>query len=214
MRRIILTLLLLALLPQCHAQPPLTPPCGFAHNYSVAGIVRQPSLAAALLSDIFGAEAAFFRPNVSYIAPTAMTLDGSVLEYATGSPLAMHDFSAPSKESAMLMLMAQALTGESPLAERFFATDAGSAAPSAVRAHVLSLLDRKLAALEAFESAYPAFGGHLPWFTHDASRTHIVPNPDWSNPYRVREGALFVYRGAQSGPQCALYPVYQGQCTV
>lgn len=185
--------LLLVLLSACSPisstySSPVPPRCGFARDYTVAELVSQPARQQQFLAQVMQAEAAFFRPNVSYVAATAMTLDGSILNYTSGLPLAMHDFSAPSKESAMLMLMARALNG-SHLAQLFFAQDAGSL--PAVRAHILTLLQRKLAALETFNATYPGFGGHLPWYTHDLSRTRIVPNPDWADPYRVSFTMVF-----------------------
>lgn len=230
--------------------------CRFAHDYTADGLIASAADRTAFLADVFAAEAAFYAANVSFNAHTAMVLDGTALDYASGYAGVPHLFASPAKDSQQLLLMARALNG-STLALSFFEhaaladtrvsstahasrliqpshallrkPDEGDAdgddsvqrhkadiprsrEPSRallrrssdsdgnnpdrprdrsprvdVRAFILKQVASKLAALEAWNATFPGYGGYLPWYTHDASGTRLLPTPDWAKPARVRQ---------------------------
>jgi hypothetical protein len=89
------------------------------------------------------------------IDPTTGKLVGSAYDYAT----------APAKESLHVILLIKSVQGNA---------DAQAIVPANV---ALDLLTRKVTSYEAFDAAYPGFGGYLPWFL--VQNGAAVPCPDW-----------------------------------
>lgn len=137
------------------------PPCRFAKLVSAQNLLSQASTqrdfvnAAAYYESAFGA----FAVNKE----SGLTYDGTGIDYSTGEPNSdLHDFSAPSKESLHLMVLAKALAGNE--AASIFVTRKMDFTATEVRDKVLSALELKLKAFEQWNVDYPGFGGYIPWF--------------------------------------------------
>ncbi len=92
-------------------------------------------------------------PGVSWDAACGATYDGRIFNLTTGELQdAGWTFSAPSKESLHIALLAHAVAGN-PLAQQIYNETAA-----------VSILSNKLAAFLAFNRTFPGFGGYLPWF--------------------------------------------------
>ena len=105
-----------------------------------------------------------------------------MLDYVTGEllPGGLHNFSAPSKESAHLGMLALALFGN-PYATAFIRAQSNT---SSVVDAVVSIMERKMDTYEQFNATYPGFGGFMPWvFVNDSG---IYPDgSSWANQVRV-----------------------------
>lgn len=142
--------------------------CRFARSYTCAQFQSNESALQAFLDQVAAAEGAgFHQPGVGYEPNTAFTYDGHPLNYTDGTLAGdVHDFSAASKESLHLGVLARAVAGD-----RRALLFAGGLA------NVVSLLTRKIATYEGFNATYPGYGCHLPWVA--IAPTGIAPNPDW-----------------------------------
>lgn len=156
------------------AQVPHTS-CTFAHTYTCGTLVANASAVAALVLDVAAAERAFASPGVGIHAATGMTVNGAALDDATGAQAGPQQlFSAPSKESIHLGMLARAVAGHD--AAVLFA---GGTVGAAVDALAL-----KMTALEGWVAARPGYGGFLPWFQILANDS-LAPASDWASPARV-----------------------------
>jgi len=120
-------------------------------------------------------EGNFHSPGIGYDAATGLTFDGHGIDYTTGGladPL--HYWSAPSKESIHLMLLAQALEGND-YAQIFVSPQNSSNAPAVA----LDLLTRKMNSYEKWNANYPGFGGYLPWIF--IQPTGVTPANGWED---------------------------------
>lgn len=131
--------------------------------------------------------------SVAFFTDLGLTKDGHYINYKTGSVdgCPQHNFSAPSKESLHLGLLARAIEGKEEAALIFvvspfchsnnmtfsecleFAYDHGTEVATAA-------LQQKMLSLKKWNVAYPGFGGFLPWFTV-ADGNSVVPMSDWLN---------------------------------
>ncbi|KAF8960660.1 putative GPI anchored protein [Flammula alnicola] len=137
----------------------LSPPsCRFASQYTTASIIRDPD---AFEQDVIYWEGMFHKNNVSYNVLNGMTFDGTLIDPVTGlhDVDGLHTFSAASKESLHMMLLAHVIQGT----------------PGAVRD-----FQQKWATYSTFNQTYPGFGGFLPWFAHSGA-TPLAPTWDWVN---------------------------------
>ena len=124
--------------------------------------------------------------GAAYWDEQGLTRDGSFL-YANGTLGPAHLFSAPSKESLHLGVLARALAGNVDALTFVVARDCDENGPleacqalakQAGRAEALRQLAAKVASLERFGREFPGYGGFLPWFTVNASGS-LVPLLDW-----------------------------------
>lgn len=133
--------------------------CRFAQSYR--GIDwRSKDVQKRYIADAIAAERNFFaKAGVGYDAETGMTYDGHGLDPVTGElllgpwPGGPHTFSAASKESVQISLLALSLQPQGIDAPLLFTED-----------EALDILERKVTTMEAFDAKYPAYGGFLPWF--------------------------------------------------
>jgi len=152
-----------------------TPACHFAVNYDSNGIYNSNDVRDRFLRDVFYWEANFHTPGVGYDGPTGLTFDGHGIDYVTGllaDP--QHYWSAPSKESIHLMLLAQAIEGN-PYAQIFVSPENASQAVEVA----MQLLTNKMNSYEAWNAKYPGFGGYIPWIYIQPSG--VTPANGWSN---------------------------------
>jgi len=101
---------------------------------------------------------------------TSMTYDGHRLSIETGLPLGKpHMFSAPSKESLHVAILARVLDKSSAIASATYSI-----------AEALDILEKKVTSMERFNSKYPGFGGFFPWVSYDGAGG-IQPASGWQN---------------------------------
>ena len=124
--------------------------------------------------------------GAAYDDAAGVTLDGRFLESPSGSLGPVHPFSAPSKESLHLGILARALAGDGDallfvLARNCSLDSLASCQKRAQngegRNEALRQLSRKMASLFDFNSRLPGYGGFLPWFKLVDGR--MVPQDGW-----------------------------------
>jgi len=145
--------------------------CRFALDYTCAIFLNNATATSSFLLAYAAAQSAFAAPGVGFDGPSGLTFDGHPLDYATGALLGgPHPFSAASKESTHVALLALSLRGNAVAS----AAVGGPAAAAAVAA-------AKLASYAAFNASRPGYGCHLPWFLTPS----MAPAADWASPPRV-----------------------------
>jgi hypothetical protein len=120
-------------------------------------------------------EGRFHRPGVGYNEASGLTYDGHPIHEETGELTGKpRGWSAASKESLHVMLLALAIAGDERAALFVSPERPGDAAAVAV-----ALLERKRASYCRFIEQFPGFGGFLPWFkTTDEG---LTPMPGWKD---------------------------------
>ncbi|KJE90716.1 hypothetical protein CAOG_08566 [Capsaspora owczarzaki ATCC 30864] len=141
--------------------------CRFAGQYTTSQIYSDASLRAQFVSQWLSQEANFVR-HAGVDPLTGLTLDGQRLDVKTGLPLGLpHQFTAASKESLHLAILARVLWGDGR-ASVFYSVD-----------EALQVLDTKMTSLEKFAAKYPGFAGFLPWvYVVDGE---LTPTDDFVN---------------------------------
>ena len=121
-------------------------------------------------------EGNFAKHRVGLDEILGVTYDGHGIDYYTGLPLEgyLHYWSAASKESVHLMMLAKALQ-KNEYALQFVCNDCGNS--TAQYNYALTLLERKITTYEQWNMNYPGCGGFLPWY--DANSTGLSPNEGW-----------------------------------
>lgn len=149
------------------------PSCRFAPQFSQQDVLTSPN---DFVWDLLYWEGHFHQNNVGYNTANGMTYDGTLLNTRTGEAnlTGLHPFSAASKESLHVMVLAQAVAAN-PLAARFLSPDD----PGQAASIAYDILDKKLETYLKFNQTYPGFGGFLPWFL--SNETDIRPTADWVN---------------------------------
>jgi len=106
-----------------------------------------------------------------------MSFDGHPTDFRSGQLRGgPRNWSAASKESLHLILLAKTLQGDRT-AEKLLTPDPKH--PEAAIPVALDVLKRKIASYEAFHRQFPGFGGFLPWYRVDGDK--VVPTDDWRN---------------------------------
>jgi hypothetical protein len=151
-----------ALLPN-PPNPPKASTCRFATKYTRQSIIQNPS---AFEQDVIFWEGMFHQNNVSYNALNGMTFDGTLLDPITGvhNVDGLHTFSAASKESLHMMLLAHVVQGNPSAAKWILAAHGGGSDVETARTLAISILNTKWATYSTFNQTYPGFGGFLPWY--------------------------------------------------
>ncbi|KAF8499481.1 putative GPI anchored protein [Hysterangium stoloniferum] len=181
---IIFTVASLVILPwaqrQCvEARPSQPPPCRWASRYTTKSILEDP---ARFENDLLQWEGMFHQDNVSYNAFNGMTFDGTLLDPVTGIHVnsGLHTFSAASKESLHMMLLAHVVNGHPGAAQWILAAHGGGSDVEKARSLAINILQTKWNTYFEFNATYPGFGGFLPWFAHNGSAP-LAPTWDWVN---------------------------------
>lgn len=143
-------------------------PCHFARSFTCEQFLSNASAVQDFTLAAMSAEGAgFHQPGIGYENVTGYTYDGHPLNYTDGTLAGTpHLFSAPSKESLHVGMLALAVDGNEP-----------ALAFVGGLANALSLLERKITTYEAFNSSFPGYGCFTPWVSVNASG--VVPNPGW-----------------------------------
>jgi hypothetical protein len=151
------------------------PRCRFANDFTQDQLLRSSDARQKFIEAIMYWEGQFHQPYVGYNPVFGLTYDGHAINYTTGEPIQpLHFWTAASKESVHLMLLAQSINGNN-LANIFI----NPSDPSAAFDKSVELLTTKIAGLEFFNQRYPGYGGYLPWiYIND---TDIIPANGWWN---------------------------------
>lgn len=152
------------------------PVCRFAKQFDYKNLLSQASSQRDFINAAAYYEGAFGEFAVN--KKTGLTYDGTGIHYTTGYPNSdLHDFSAPSKESIHLMILAKALAGNE--AASIFVMRNMTIVRSEVRDKVLSALELKLDTYEKWNRDYPGYGGYIPWYSNKDSG--VTPMPAWTS---------------------------------
>jgi hypothetical protein len=142
--------------------------CRFALDYTAAQLFSDAAAREQFVMQWLQGEAQFMR-RLGTHAPTGLTLDGQRLDVDSGLPFGPpHMFTAPSKESLHVAILARVLYGD-PRAQALYSVD-----------EALALLAQKAASYAKFFAKYPGFAGFLPWVQVDDAG-NVDPTPDFVN---------------------------------
>jgi len=115
------------------------------------------------LANVLSVERRFFAaPSIAFDGDSGMTYDGTSLNLSTGDVESdgLRLFSAPSKESLHISLLALALQNPKDVSPEF-----RKLLPLIYsEKEALDILEKKVTSMEDFDRRFPAFGGFLPWF--------------------------------------------------
>jgi hypothetical protein len=116
-------------------------------------------------------EGRFAKPGIAYDLNSGYTYDGHPLDYNTGKLFGEpHLFSAPSKESIHLAILALAIEGNK------YALKFSGGFDEAIK-----ILTTKIEGYESFNRRYPGYGCFTPWVGF--SDEGFSPLESWSEPY-------------------------------
>jgi hypothetical protein len=152
----------------------------YAQKYSVKSILESVDMANQFLNDFIEAESGFYNGDVGYSSQNGMTYDGFEVDPETGQLKGIPRlWSAASKESLHLILLAQSINGN-PIARKLISQE-----------DAIEILEKKIQTLNTFKKEYPAFGGFLPWFAHKEGK--IEPTWDWQNKVPSLDNGQFAW---------------------
>jgi len=125
------------------------------------------------LSHVMKWEGQFAQPGIGYDAKSGYTYDGHPLNYTTGALYGdPHLFSAPSKESIHMSMLALALSGNKHALEF-----------SGGFEKTMDLLHLKIKGYMQFNESYPGFGCFTPWVGFNSEKGTFEPIDSWTKPY-------------------------------
>ena len=112
----------------------------------------------------------YFMKYIGLDQSTSLTHDGHRLSIESGLPYKKpHMFSAPSKESVHVAVLAKVLDKSSAIANATYTI-----------ADALEVLEKKVTSMEKFSAQFPGFGGFFPWVSYDGEGG-VSPAWDWQN---------------------------------
>ncbi|HEU5057962.1 MAG TPA: hypothetical protein VFU21_15630 [Kofleriaceae bacterium] len=143
----------------------------------LAGRLPSAHEARRFLAEVVARERRFYQPGVSYDAETGLTFDGHPIDQRSGELRgAPRNWSAASKESLHIVLLAKAVAGD-PTARALLTPDPGD--PDQAVGRALDVLGKKIATYRRFHQKSPGFGGFLPWFK--VAGGELVPMKGWTD---------------------------------
>lgn len=150
------------------------PDCRFAFQFKQRDLFSQSTQDKFLEAVAFW-EANFHQNSVGINEATGCTYDGHEIDIITGQPVApLHDFSAASKESLHLMMLARALEGN-----KYAKIFISPSNPQNATSRALEILQKKMKSFLDWNRKYPGFGGYLPWVK--VSDTGLEPTNGWGD---------------------------------
>lgn len=150
--------------------------CRYAPQFTTEAVLRDAETRRAFL-DAHAEMESRFVTHLGVNAATQLTYDGHRLDADIGLPFGdPHLFSAPSKESVHVGIIARVLADAAD-------GTAGARSLKVMNAsHALWVLEKKATAYERFDAAYPGFGGFLPWYAFaNTSTAQTTPAWNWKN---------------------------------
>lgn len=146
--------------------------CRFALDFTCKDF-KNPSVVREYLHHVMKWESNFAQPGVAYDAQSGYTYDGHPINYQTGELFGEpHLFSAPSKESIHLALLALAVDGNE------YALEFAGGFDNAIKT-----LELKAKGYLQYNEALPGYGCFTPWVGFDAKKGTFSPLESWSVPY-------------------------------
>jgi hypothetical protein len=147
--------------------------CRFATQYSCNDFKNSEKVDEYLSNVMYWEGQGFAQPNIAYDPKSGYTYDGHPIDYSTGKLYGEpHLFSAPSKESIHLGILALALDGNKHALEFVGGMD-----------KTLELLQLKINGYLQFNASFPGFGCFTPWVSFDNEKGTFVPIDSWTKPY-------------------------------
>jgi len=148
------------------------PSCRFAKQYTKTQLYTNETARDQFLKDVLYWEGKFHQDGVGINYKSGLTYDGHPIDYQTGKISGdVHIFSASSKESIHVSILAKIVQGDS-LAQILISNDSQTALNTAIE-----LLTNKITSYEKFNAEYPGYGGFLPWF--NVTDQGMDPTPGW-----------------------------------
>ena len=142
--------------------------CRFAPLYSTYELYSNATLRDQFFLQYARRESRFCK-SIGLDQATQMTYDGHRLDIESGLTRGKpHMFSAPSKESLHVAVLARVLDGH-PIAQAMYSTQ-----------EALAVLRSKVRTMERFHERFPGFGGFYPWTAFDGLG-NMTPTWDWVN---------------------------------
>lgn len=144
--------------------------CQFARSFNCEDFHSQDRVDE-YLHNVMKWEGQFAQPGIGYDAQSGYTYDGHPIDYKSGELSGdPHLFSAPSKESIHVSMLALAINGDK-YAQQF----AGGLDKA------LDMLRLKMDGYNTFNRRFPGFGCFTPWVGFDSEG--FSPLESWSTPY-------------------------------
>lgn len=142
--------------------------CRFANLFTTQDVFSNTTVRDVFLRKYASWEARFMK-GIGIDRATGLTYDGQRLDVASGLPFGLpHTFSAASKESLHLAILAKVVEGKHDLARALYSKE-----------EAFALLAKKATSYETFNSRFPGMGGFLPWYS--ISNGEVKPAWDWQN---------------------------------
>ena len=176
-------LICIGLIIQTSADP--VRPCMFASKFLQPNSLNSQDARDKLCDLVLTWDGMFQRTGVG-VGQNGLTFDGIGLDERSGRPDIMkrHNFTAPSKESLHLSMLALAIQGNQR-GLTFFGSP-NSQQP------LLDILFRKLRTMSLFHSQYPGYGHFLPWILHDGTGD-ATPAEGWSHQVPALDNGQMVW---------------------
>lgn len=151
--------------------------CNFAQHYECSDFFDQ-SRVDSYLDSVMQWEGRFASPGIGYDAKSGFTYDGQMLDYNSGGLYGEpHLFSAPSKESIHVGILALAVQGD----KRALLFSGGYA-------NTIETLQLKIDGYMSFNKTFPGYGCFTPWVGFNAENGTFSPLESWSTPYYQAPG--------------------------
>eukprot|EP01129_Flabellula_baltica_P008794 TRINITY_DN3526_c0_g1_i1.p1 TRINITY_DN3526_c0_g1~~TRINITY_DN3526_c0_g1_i1.p1 ORF type:complete len:477 (+),score=86.60 TRINITY_DN3526_c0_g1_i1:13-1443(+) len=148
--------------------------CFFANDplYTVDHLLNNQSIRDHFIQQVLYWDGFFHQPDIGVNLESGLSYDGCPIDYETGVALKdqLHQFSAASKESLHVSMLALYLSGDRR-AQTWFS--------QYTREDVISILEAKISTYEQFNVEFPGFGGFLPWYVN--SNNGIKPTWDFQD---------------------------------
>lgn len=150
------------------------PSCRFANEFTRDQLLFSEEARQQYLENVMYWEGKFAQDGIGLNFASGYTYDGHPIDYTsgeiTGEP---HLFSAPSKESLHVSILAHILNGSS-LAQLTISNDSKIARQTAI-----TIAENKIRTYEKFNAQFPGYGGFHPWVTVNDSG--IFPVNGWTD---------------------------------
>lgn len=151
------------------------PSCRFAFDYTADELLSSVDVQEKFLASVMYYEGQFHKDQVGYCAANGLTYDGRAINITTGEIAdGLHEFSASSKESVHVSMLALALSGNQ-FAQIFISPED----PVKYEPIAIDILTNKITSYETFNTNFPGFGGFFPWFVNNCSQ--MTPTSDFAS---------------------------------
>lgn len=160
--------------------------CRWARSFNATSLLRPIERDRFLDLAAFW-EGKFHSHSVGINEHSGMTYDGRRINYDTGALDALHFWTASSKESLHLNMIAMALNGNRRARIFFHSSSCPSSmsytqcmdrfAWQTTKQTIFNILTNKIRSYNAFNARTPGFGGQIPWVI--VNDTGFVPDTPW-----------------------------------